>query len=171
MYGNQIHPLHVNWNRSEGWILDRVSPGDGGQNTSVSIVRGETGRGIIPIPFHVCVCVYVFGEIQSPSAKSTFNGNENSLNYALRRNLWAARNASNEGGGCDFISWRVMCEEGWPKFSFYASAPTHHTVRLLSPSTWDCPLSQLFFSFCSFWFILFFSLIFIFQATLLVEGR
>lgn len=102
MYGNQIHPLHVNWNRSEGWILDRVAPRDGGQNTSVSIVRGETGRGIIPIPSRV------FGETRSPSAESTFNGNENSLNYARYGEIYEQRGTSNEGGGCDFISWRVM---------------------------------------------------------------
>lgn len=43
MFGNQIHPLH--WNRSEGWILDRVPLGTVDRiYPSVSRNSGETGR-------------------------------------------------------------------------------------------------------------------------------
>lgn len=102
MFGNQIHSLH--WNRSKGWILDRAPPGTVDRHISVSI-GGETRtsrRGDHPdSPFRV------FGEIRSPSAKSTFNGNENSLNYATAKFMSNAER-DNKRGGYDFISWRVM---------------------------------------------------------------
>lgn len=67
MFGNQIHPLH--WNRSEGWILDRVPLGMVDRiYPSVSRSGGETGRaggrrGIIPIPFRVFGDPVPFGEV------------------------------------------------------------------------------------------------------------
>lgn len=70
----------------------------------------EPGGGSSRFPF---ACL----EIRSPSAKSTFNGNENSLNYATVKFMSSAER-SNKGGGGDFISWRVMCEEGWTKIPF-----------------------------------------------------
>lgn len=111
MFGNQIRPLH--WNRSEGWILDRGAPGDGGQNISVSIAqrngRSWTRRGRGAQDHSDSLSRICLERSGSPSAKSTFNGNENSLNYATAKFMSSAER-SNERGGCDFISWRVMCE-------------------------------------------------------------
>jgi len=125
MFGNQIHPLH--WNRSEGWILDRALPLPRGRWTEhIRRCRaarwrnwtnqGERGGGAGSLRFPFA---YVLERCGSPSAKSTFNGNENSLNYATAKFMSSAKR-SNDRGGCDFISWHVMCErEGGAESPFY----------------------------------------------------
>lgn len=101
------------WPSPSQGTVDRIHPSVS-RNAGGEAGRAWGGRvGITLILFRVRL-----ERCRSPSAKSTFNGNENSLNFATAKFMSSAER-SNERGGCDFISWRVMREEGWPESPFY----------------------------------------------------